>query len=349
MKRSIVLALGVALGLSGCKTTSRADPYGPLALSRENGVVMFTIDRHGRSIDRPFAIHAVRYDPKSGNVLSDSDDDGRGFAAVYSTKSEIGQDAKHWAFELEPGHYAIASVDRVGVASQPVFSGGNLAVLLIATAIATAASHAIAAAEHESHEFIRDDHVGRRTPTFTVAAGRVTHIGDFSFSGESRTVEKMVTNENAWGGPNATGIESTNLKTVTEIRTVVDYSFEPSAIDRYLEIRKLDRYPIDHQRLDPLVGRRFVLEDFPGENPDNRTPIREAATPGPIPAVSSTGPPPPVSATPAPLPASTSAPVRARAPATGRTSLSELQELFLSGGISKAEYERERARLAAGS
>ena len=341
MKRSIVLAFGIALGLSGCKTTSQADPYGPLALSRENGVVVFTIDRHGRSIDRPFAIHAVRYDPKSGKVLSDSDDDRRGFVAVYSTKPEIGQDAKHWAFELEPGHYAIASVDRVGVASQPAFSGGSLAVVLIATVIATAASHAIAAAEHESHEFVRDDHVGRHTPTFTVAAGRVTHIGDFSFSGENRTVEKSVTNANTWGGPNATGLDTTEIKPVTEIRTVVDYSFEPGAIDRYLKIRKLDHYPIDHQRLDPLFGQRFVLEDFPGEKPDNRTPIRSASATG----SASPSRQPPAQIIPTPAVVSDQPPERPTTPAVPR----DLMDRFLSGEISKSEYERERAKLAAGS
>ncbi len=171
MKRWIGLTLGAALALQGCQTTGRSSPYEPLALSSGRGAVVFTIDRHGRTVDLPFAVHAVRYDPKTGKVVSDSDDDHRGFAAVYSTKSQIGRDDKNRAFELEPGNYAISSIDRVGVASQPVFTGDSLVAVLIATAVATAASHAIAAAEHESLDFIEDDRVGPQTPTFTVTAG----------------------------------------------------------------------------------------------------------------------------------------------------------------------------------
>ena len=350
MKRWIGLALCVALGLPGCKTTGQPEPNAPLALAHGKGAVVFTIDRYGRSVYRPFAIHAVRYESTSGKVLGDSDDDGRGFAAVYATESGVGQDAKHWAFELEPGSYAIASIDRVGVASQPVFSGGNsLAVLLIATAVATVASHAIAAAEHESREFLQDGHVQRQTPTFTVAAGRVTYIGDFAFNGESRTVEKSVANENTWGGPNSTGLDTTVLKPVTELRTLVDYSFDPTAVEPYLKIRRMDRYPIDRQRLEPLVGRRFVIEDFPGESPDNRSPVTAAEGPGIVPivpetAIRTTGP-----GAPAPLPATIAAPVPTRMPAPTSNSLPGLQERFLNGEISQAEYERERVRLKGGS
>lgn len=347
MKRSAVVALCVLLCLPGCGTTGSTNPYEPMTLPQGKGAVVFTVDRHGRAVDRPFAIHAVRYDPQNGKVLGDSDDDGRGFVAVYSTKSGIGRDAKHWAFELEPGHYAISSVDRVGVATQPTFSGGNLAVVLVATVIATAASHAIAAAEHESHEFVRDGRIQAYTPTFTVAAGQISHIGDFAFSSESRTVEKLSTNDQTWSGPNATGLQTASLKPVTEIRTLVDYSFDPATVGQYLRIRKLDRYRIDHQRLEALVGRRVVIEDFPGENPESRTPVRATADPGALTTTTSTAPP--ASPGPVPLPASATAPAPATAPADGRTPLARLQERFLAGQISKEEYERERARLAAGS
>lgn len=336
MKRSTALVLCCALALPGCKTTSQANPYEPMALADGKGAVVFTIDRHGRAVDRPFAVHAVRYDPQTGRLLGDSDDGGQGFVAVYSTKPEIGRNAKHWAFELEPGSYAISSIDRVGVASQPTFSGGSLAVLLIATVIATAASHAIAAAEHASREFVQDGVVGRETPTFTVAAGQVTHIGDFAFDSESRTVERPVATESQWSGPNATGLQATSLQPVTEMRTLVAYSFDPGAVDQYLRIRRLDRYPLSHQRLQPLIGRRLVLEDYPGESPDNRAPVDG---PRALPATYAPA---------APWPAPSAGPLPAQRPASG-AALSQLQERFLDGEITKEEYERERKRLAAGS
>lgn len=314
MKRSIAIVLGIALVLSGCKTTSQADPYAPLALSPGKGAVVFTIDRHGRSLVRPFAIHGVRYDPRSGKVLSSSGDDGQGFKAVYSTKPEIGRDSKHWAFELEPGDYAIASVDRVGVAQQPVFTGGSLAVLLIATVIATAASHAVAAAEHESHEFVRDGYVGPQTPRFTITAGRVTHIGDFSFGSESREAERTVP-INTWGGPNAVGMDHSKLERVTDYRTVVYYSFEPDAVSGYLKLRRLDRRPIDHQRLEALHDRPFVLEDFPGESEENRSPLRTATAMDSLLSTSTTHPQ--TNPTPGPITTVVASPAADRGAASG--------------------------------
>lgn len=360
MKRSAAFVLASALALSGCKTTSQADPYAPLALSPGKGAVVFTIDRHGRSLVRPFAIHAVRYDPQTGKLLGDSDDQGRGFKALYATDPAIGRDSKHWAFELEPGTYAIASVDRVGVATQPVFSGGSLAVLLIATAIATVASHAVAAAEHESHDFVPGDLVGPQTPRFTVTAGRVTHIGDFTFGSETRPGERTVPGS-TWGGPNAVGMDHSKTEEITEYRTVVHYSLDTTSVDGYLRTRKLDRHPVDHQRLEALAGRPFVLEDFPGESAENRTPVRTAASGGPEPLFPMM--PYPAHSVPAPVPAAAAPPVAGRRAAAGGATLlpdaltrpappaglDALMQRFLDGSISKAEYDRARADLAKGS
>lgn len=340
MHTTIFAGLVAAVALAGCANKSAPIvENGPLTLGRNQGAVLFVLQRDPLLLQTPLTMTIRRYDPATNAFLEASpggDDDGDDPNVIeikYATQAQLGRNDRYWTYVVPPGHYAIESVEITKTYNSVQFIGGNPIIGLAATLVVAAASAAAAEITHEQIAFSNEGYLTPDAPRFTVTGGQATYIGDFSFQGEEQVTQ--VTTSRSFNDP-----ELNETRTVSDMRVILDYQFHPEGIAWYAGRRGLGAGQVVGQRLAAFDDARFLVKDFSSADQNRR---KLARAPSMNPQPSGQVPPPfPMAAEPG-----TAEPVAAE-PGLDRNRLSalpksELQRRFLSGEISMDEYNKARA------
>jgi hypothetical protein len=343
MRQTVTLVTALiagSLGLAGC--ANRSAPMvenGPLHLTQDTGAILFVLQRDPLLLQTPLTMTIRRYDPATNTFLDssqdgdDSDDAPNAIEVKYATQAQLGRNDRYWTYVVPPGHYAIESVEITKTYNNVQFIGGNPIVGLAATLVVAAASAAAAEISHEKIGFSNNGYLTPDAPRFTVAGGRATYIGDFSFQGEEQVTQVTTTRSFNDQDLNET-------RDVSDLRVILDYQFHPEGIAWYAGRRGLGAGQVVGQRLTPFDDARFLVKDFSSATQDRR---KLARAPSMAPTNNADG----LLARPTPsIPVSSALPPSAPAVDTRRLSTlpqPELQRRFLAGEISMEEYKKARA------
>jgi hypothetical protein len=331
LNRSTTLTsvLVAAVALTGCANKSvPMTEAGPLTLTRDQGAIMFVLQRHPLLLQTPLTMIIRRYDPATNAFMGGGeDDDGADDPNVvevkYATQSQLGRNDRYWTYVVPPGHYAIESVEITKTYNSVQFIGGNPIIGLAATLVVAAASAAAAEITHEQIAFSNQGYLTPDAPRFTVSGGQATYIGDFSFQGEEKVTQ--VTTTRSFNDP-----DMNETRSVSDLRVILDYEFHPEGIAWYAGRRGLGAGQVVGQRLAAFDDARFLVKDFSSADQERR---KLARAPSMSPQQNSTQPTAvPAAFQPSPI-------------ASDLSSLpkKELQRRFLSGEISMEEYNKARA------
>lgn len=326
---SLLPVLAAAVALAGCASKSaEMVENGPLTLSRDQGAILFVLQRDPLLLQTPLTMTIRRYDPTTNAFMDaspgdDDADDPNVIEVKYATQSQLGRNDRYWTYVVPPGHYAIESVEITKTYNSVQFIGGNPIIGLAATLVVAAASVAAAEMTHEQIAFSTEGYLTPDAPRFTVSGGQATYIGDFSFQGEEQVTQ--VTTTRSFNDP-----DMNETRSVSDMRVILDYAFHPEGIAWYAGRRGLGAGQVVGQRLAAFDDARFLVKDFASADQDRRKLARA-----------------PSMAPPSGAPETTAAPAAFQPPpaATDLSGLpkAELQRRFLAGEISMEEYNKARA------
>lgn len=327
--KSKALFAGLCWLLCGCVTTPDK-PEPPLHLSSGMGAFAMDLTIDSEAIKNRYIYTVAQYDPSTRSVLMQNGD--LQSAAHFSHNFHIREGGDElWVAQLPPGHYAITEIEAKLSAgaggSEVAYAGNPLGLLVGGLAF-------LAIAEGSTDILSFRDEYGRLlpdAPVFRVEAGKVSYAGHLTVDVDPRkSTYPEYDNEGQWDG------RSTITK--VENRYMADYRYDAADLTKHQNRLNLAAYPVLQQPLSVFADRRFVLEDYPDVDQPPRSLPRAAGTrlaiiqtpaasPQPVPAVRASAPVKPVVPPDASLRSKTKA---------------ELQQLFLNGAISAAQYEAVR-------
>lgn len=332
----------IAVVLAGCmnKTLPMVEK-GPLTLTRNQGAILFVMQRDPKLLHTPLTMTIRRFDPRTNQIIqatSASDDAGdtgspdvandpNVIAVKFANQAQLGRNDRHWTYVVPPGHYAIESVEITKTYTNAQFIGGNPFVGLAATLVVAAVTATAAEINHEEVSFNQDGVLTADAPRFSVTGGKATYIGDFSFDGEER-ISEVAAHQNSHDSFNDPDRNVT--RTVSDMRIILDYGYNPDDVAWYASRRGIRPEQLLGQRLTAFDNARFLVKDFSSADHKRRTLPRAPSL-----TRTATGP----SATPA-----TQRP-QSSPGQQELTSLSDvaLRRRFLAGEISVEEYNKARA------
>lgn len=274
-----------------------------------------------------FIVEIAEYDPRSGKLYEDV---ASGENEPLTVRLNFSRDNGPQVLVREPlpaGAYVISEIEsKLSVSSgdppyihnDPVYGDPllRLAALLTMAAISEATADTFSFVDENGRLFAD-------APTFEVQAGTVNYVGTLIIDGEKRVTKvEEYDNDGQWDGH--------SYYEKTDTRFIADYSFDSHALHQHSAALRLETYPVRDQPIAAFADRKFVIEDYPGQDIPRRVlprapnmvlrdpaqqPRDEQAAPvvRPTPVIHDTG-------------------------QLATKSKSELQRMFLDGAITKDQY-----------
>lgn len=351
MLRFITLFALAAL-VAGCAGDNRIDTAAEAAtVSAGHGVLVIGLDRSDELDDAGFALE-VRAVDSVGRV------DTAPLDAASPRRATVMLPRERWlsaspptsfAFALAPGDYVLTKlyvpVERyIRTDTSSAGQGGSkldnsaaigiigVLALLTVAAIAVAATNDEPATLPPMH-YVKQQVAIADAPRFQIRPGEVLYIGHILMGLELR--EQQV--EDPWGGRGPNALDQSATTTIVDKRVFAEHAFDLPGTRANVAGLGLGRRPFRTQQIRLSDQPRTMLYSYPA--PDPKLPVRIARARPDLPLADAaparaTGP-----ARPTPSPAPTTAPGASR----------DLMERFLSGAITREQYDAERARPAPGS
>lgn len=344
----VLVVFLIASILGGCAGTNRIETADEGAhVPPHHGVLVVGFERPADLASEPFALDVTAVDPAGrASRVHANPHVPRSASAVLPNRQFFQRDSgNRFVFTLEPGDYVLAAVRTVRKArhsnQSPAFGGGLGGALLegAATGLLVGGIEALLARSQVDHsagrpplQYVINGVAAPEAPRFRVRAGEVLYIGDILVGAETRRYE--VDDPARRSGPNA--FDTAYSATTQDIRLFVEYAVDDAGARRDAAALQLGHRPFRTERLRLSDQDRTMFVNY--RPIDSRTlhPIGQ-------PQVSRARPDKPRAAEGSP------SSVRAPTLPASATPESDLVERFLSGAISKEQYDQERARLAAGS
>lgn len=357
MRRSIPALLSICLALTGCAASNEVAPGQGASVARHQAVVIVGINRAPVLRPYPFVIDIRGVEPGGERITTAKlNPDAPRRADVASIPQGFGASSERFqAFALEPGTYAIASIHPGPQAPPTVYmpisgsgggAGGGLlalglvAAIGIATAVGNATSDAPPPPKPETL-YVEEDRLLDTAPRFELRPGEVVYLGDMLFGTETRVFERVVKIGGNRPGMAGSGDNETPER-VQDNRLFVEYGHDPGRAHSYAVTAGFGDRPFRSVSLQLFAPDRpygLIASYKPLEA------VKDTLVQGPTinraDGSTTAAPPPsrPTVSNPSPV-------VR---PADPSAAKAELMERFLSGAISREQFERERDRLAGGS
>lgn len=330
--------------LGGCAGTNRiATAADGAGVPPHQGVVIVGFERPASLTAKPIKLD-IRAVERTGSVAPNLPSAARPRSAsvlLSGQKYFVGDTGGRFAFALEPGDYVIAAVqeDR-----QPYYRdlkpawGGGLGGAVLEGALTglflggvegiLARSAIDPEAGRAPLQYVTNGVAVPDAPRFRVQAGQVVYIGDILVGSEERQYE--VDDPSRRTGPNAYD-DTAKPARLYDIRLFAEYAVDEAAARGDAAALQLGHFPFRTERIRLSDRERTMFVNY--RPVDSRT-TRTIGDPKISLARPATGRPPPTTA------------ITPTAPAAGQP---DLIERFLSGAISREQYERERARPGSGS
>lgn len=339
LRIAALIALAVlTVGCAGNRIETAKDGA---AVPAGHGVLVVGLDRTGELSDVSFAIE-----------IRSVDGQGRVDAAPHSeaspSRASVMLPREHWmnatpsrsqAFALAPGDYALTKVhvpveqttyrpysssNQGGARLDTGAAIGVIGVLAVLTAVAIGVA-ATSDAPPPPMNYVEKQIAVAHAPRFQIRPGEVVYIGHILMGLEVR--EQQV--ENPWGGRGPNALDEASTTTIADKRVFAEHAFDLPQAKAFVAGLGLGRRPFRTQQIRLSGQARTMLYGY--GPPDPKLPVRYALARPDLPRQSA-----------GPVTATVTVPVTA--PGSSRN----LMERFLAGEISKEEYDRERARRAAG-
>lgn len=383
MKRMLAL-LTLGLLLSGCAAHPLSDDEVRAEIAHGNAVIVVGYDMPAGPAVGFWGMDIRRIDPATGKPETPAREGNSANSAAlldyasapYSTERRYG------AYVVRPGEYAVTSIGPREGPGGPVYvpnfggtggggagAGAGLIGLAVLATIA-AAGYAAQAAEDEHFGdpgrpplmFLYENQLVDDTPRFTVRPGEAVYLGDILYGVKQYTIETTEVPR----GPNAADEPKTSRRVVGSpfIEYLVDEAGARAKLaamglsnvpERTVTLAPLTHGPVyvsprmTRERLewrssDPIAGEKIVMA-----RPELPRPLPSSGSAAALSATRRPNAQTPLPAAPTRVTPAQMTPTQATPRSAPAASLDELQERFLSGKISKDEYERARAKLSSGS
>ncbi|UUX48227.1 hypothetical protein NUH88_12460 [Nisaea acidiphila] len=331
--------LAVCGVLSACVVTN--GPFnsdGQLQLQKGHGAVGFTLDFAHQGATSPMSVEIQRYDPLTGRIVP-VEEGGATARAAFSYQPELGRPDRYWTFGLPAGEYAITRIGETEAVGALVPQGGDPLAALLIIGVSLAVTTAIAEAIPDNEvNFVEDGQLLADAPKFTVSRGELVYLGTIRLDAEERMTTVVRTESDGVANEMTSFDASRTVETqVPEYRVLIDYQQDQASLAEYLANVNTGSAAVGSMTLDSFAPQIYVMKEWDDVTNGPRS-IARAAYDGPA----LNGPRPRFSyqkgVTPAPPPA----------PAPGahlsKTDRRTLQEQFLGGQITEAEYRAATAK-----
>lgn len=360
----------MAIFLASCGTVgNRVTDTGKTKELTEHGVALVKFDRDVTVGANAFELLISPINPSTGLIYGSTPEgiytSARGIAGV--TNPNWPQD-KYWAFTLVPGEYAVSKIRQLPSRNQnnatgqtytgPIPAGAGIAaVALLGITMLVLGGMVVAEAVEDAKRtdedrmknpngeilFIDSDSEKRSTPKFRIEAGKVTYLGDILIMREAR----MIHVDDEKGQELASDDTEREPGNISDVRTFVTYGFDEGKAMNYSQKIGLGSTPWTPTRLAALSVPELNLVNIRRwEAPDNAADVpadkKEAKqVPAPKAPVNAYKKAKKIDAAPTAGPA----PPSPSLASSGKTSLKALMKAFLSGEITKSEYDAKRGTL----
>jgi hypothetical protein len=361
-----------AIFLGSCVSSgNRLTATGKTRNLGEEGAVLLKFDRGPAAGDNLYELIISPIDPSTGLTYGSNPEGVNTTAkAIAGVTNPNWPKDEYWVFSLVPGDYAISQIRILPKSTQsqspsyssafqgtPVPQGAGIAaVAILGVALVVLGGMAIAEAVKDSKRsdedrvknprgtalFIDSDSEKRSVPKFRVEAGTVAYLGDITIEKEISIVDVVdntlstTTNETPEAPEKA-----------VQNRTHVTYESDPDEARNYLAKVGLGAAPMREVHLSALTEDNINLVVFrTDQDPDDI----DTSPPAPIGSVrvpTSKQELQPIKVTTTPMPTEKVEPTEKAKPLAkdGETNRRSLMRSFLSGEITKQEYDERRKAL----